>query len=385
VKVLQFHNEYVFPGGEDTVATSEAAMLRSFGHDVIEYRRSNKELAAAGPFYRSWFYLQNIYFSNAVYSQVRALIKKEKPDVAHFHNSFFMIGPAAYEACFDAGIPVVQSLHNYRFLCAAATFYRHGRVCEECLSRGRQAGIRHGCWHGSMLSTWFLTRVIREYEKKGILRRISRFIASSDFSRRKFLEAGWDAGRMVVKPNFLDTDPGCGPFQGRHVLYAGTLQPYKGVATLLKAWGSRSWPMPLKIVGTGPLEQELRALGIRNVEWLGQRSSGEVLSFMKDALCVVVPSECYENFPRVIIEAYACGVPVVASRLGAMAELVQEGKTGRLFGVGQSAELASVIADLVSKPSLAAQMGSAARRLFEERYTENVNYHQLLRVYQQVT
>jgi glycosyltransferase involved in cell wall biosynthesis len=236
-----------------------------------------------------------------------------------------------------------------------------------------------------MLSTWFLTRVIREYEKKGILRRISRFIASSDFSRRKFLEAGWDAGRMVVKPNFLDTDPGCGPFQGRHVLYAGTLQPYKGVATLLKAWGSRSWPMPLKIVGTGPLEQELRALGIRNVEWLGQRSSGEVLSFMKDALCVVVPSECYENFPRVIIEAYACGVPVVASRLGAMAELVQEGKTGRLFGVGQSAELASVIADLVSKPSLAAQMGSAARRLFEERYTENVNYHQLLRVYQQVT
>ena len=143
--------------------------------------------------------------------------------------------------------------------------------------------------------------------------------------------------------------------------------------------------MPLKIVGTGPLEQELRALGIRNVEWLGQRSSGEVLSFMKDALCVVVPSECYENFPRVIIEAYACGVPVVASRLGAMAELVQEGKTGRLFGVGQSAELASVIADLVSKPSLAAQMGSAARRLFEERYTENVNYHQLLRVYQQVT
>ena len=384
MKVLQFHNEYVFPGGEDAVAASEAAMLRSFGHDVIEYRRSNKELAASGPFHRSWFYLQNIYFSNAVYSQIRALIKKEKPDVAHFHNSFFMIGPAAYEACFDAKVPVIQSLHNYRFLCAAATFYRHGQVCEECLSRGRQAGIRHRCWRGSIVSTWLLTRVIREYEKRSILRRISRFMVSSDFSCRKFLEAGWDSGRIVVKPNFLDIDPGCGPFQGRHVLYAGTLQPYKGIATLLEAWGSRFWPMPLKIVGTGPLEQELRSLGVGNIEWLGQRSQGEVLSLMKDALCVVVPSECYENFPRVIIEACACGVPVVASRLGAMAELIQDGQAGLLFESGQPDKLASAIGRLVSEPALAAQMGLAARRLFEERYTASVNYDQLLHAYQQV-
>jgi glycosyltransferase involved in cell wall biosynthesis len=384
VKVLQFHNEYVFPGGEDAVAASEAAMLRLFGHDVIEYRRSNQELAAAGPFYRSWFYLQNIYFSNAVYSQVRALIKKERPDVAHFHNSFFMIGPAAYEACFDAGVPVIQSLHNYRFLCAAATFYRQGKICEECLSGKRRAGIVHGCWHGSRLSTWLLTQVIKEYEKKGILRRISRFIATSDFSCRKFLEAGWAIDRIVVKPNFLDKDPGGGVFQGKHVLYVGTLQPYKGVSTLLEAWASREWPVPLKIVGSGPMSAELRALGTRGVEWLGQRSQDEVISLMKDALCVVLPSECYENFPRVIIEAYACGVPVVASRLGAMAELVEEGKAGLLFGSGNSGELASALGRLVLRPALAADMGRSARRLFEERYMAGVNHEKLLAIYQQV-
>jgi glycosyltransferase involved in cell wall biosynthesis len=385
MKILQCHNAYLFSGGEDAVAKSEAAMLRAFGHTVIEYRRSNHELADLNPFGKLRFSLQDIYFSRKVYAELSTLIHREKPDIAHFHNSFFMIGPAAYAACFDAKVPVIQSLHNYRFLCAAATFYRQGRVCEECLSRGRQAGISHRCWHGSMLSTWLLTRVIREYEKRGILRRISRFIVSSDFSRRKFLAAGWDVGRLVVKPNFLETEPGCGPFQGRHVLYAGTLQPYKGIATLLKVWGSRSWPLPLKVVGTGPLERELRAHSIKGIEWLGQRSQGEVLSLMKDALCVVVPSECYENFPRIIVEAYACGVPVVASRLGAMAELVEEGKTGLLFKAGQPSDLASVIARLVSEPALAAQMGSAARRLFEERYTAKVNYDQLLRAYQQVT
>jgi len=360
-------------------------MLRSFGHKVVELRRSNKALDALSLPARFCFYFQGIYFERQIFNEVRALIEQEKPDVAHFHNSFFMIGPAAYEACFDAGIPVVQSLHNYRFLCAAATFYHRGRVCEECLSLGRRAGISHGCWHGSMLSTWLLTRVIREYEKRGILRRINRFIVSSDFSRRKYLEAGWDTGHVVVKPNFLDTDPGCGPFQGKHVLYAGTLQPYKGVATLLKAWGSRSWPIPLKIVGTGPLARELSSLGVGNIEWLGQRSQGEVLSLMKDALCVVVPSECYENFPRVIIEAYACGVPVVASRLGAMAELVEDGKMGLLFEAGTPDKLASAISRLISEPVLAAQMGQAARQIFEERYTASVNYDQILRVYQQVT
>lgn len=419
MKVLQFHNEYVFPGGEDAVASSEAVLLRSFGHAVIEFRRSNKALNAFSLAAKMHFCFQGIYFQRAIFDAVTALIEQEKPDIAHFHNSFFMIGPAAYEACFAKGVPVVQTLHNYRFLCAVATFFRNGQTCEECLAGGRMTGIRYGCWHGSRLMAWAMTRAIEEYEKRNILGRISQFIALSDFSRRKFIQAGWDGERIVVKPNFLEQDPReLGEWSGErgdrreeirdvdavvprspisslsslgsdlsapgYVLYVGALQPYKGVATLLKAWSKRNWPVPLKIVGSGPIEAELKSLNVPGVEWLGQVSSAEVIKLIKGAACVVVPSECYENFPRVIIEAFACGVPVVASRLGAMAEIIEEGKSGFLFPPGQADDLALVLEHILSDAQLSQSVGKAARLVFESRYTPQSNYLQLQDIYRQV-
>lgn len=383
MKILQVHNTYTFPGGEDSVAVSEAAMLRAFGHEVIEYRRSNKELKRFGLWKRLCFYLWDIYFSRKTYDEVRGLIAREKPDVAHFHNTFFLIGPAAYQACFDEGIPVVQTLHNYRFLCAAATFFRQGKPCEDCLSFGRRSGIVNRCWHASFWATYWMTNIIKEYERRNILKKITRFIALSDFSRQKFIDAGWAAERIIVKPNFLEKDPGCDPFKGEYILYVGALQSYKGVKTLLKAWGSRSWPIPLKIVGSGPMEKEYRSFDVPNVEWLGQKTQEEVYVLLKKACCLVVPSECYENFPRVIIEAYACGIPVVASRLGAMEGLVEDGQTGLLFEAGNAKALAAAIEKISTDVVSTRKMGENAPRVFEEHYTAAVNCKQLIGVYRQ--
>ena len=364
------------------MVSSEAAMLRSFGNDVTGYFRSNKEMQALGLGGRISFYGRDIYASRRVYQELRAQINRDKPDVAHVHNSFFMAGPAAYEACFDAGVPVVQTLHNYRFFCAAGTFFRHGKVCEECLSRGQQAGILHGCWHG-LLPSWLMTRVIREYHKRGILKKIRRFIALNSFAHDKFVSNGWDRERMAIKPNFLQTDPGCGGAERKHVLFIGALQAYKGVDVLLKAWGSGRWTVPLKIVGSGPLEQTWRSQAPANVEWLGQHSLEDVLGLIKQAVCVVVPSVWYENLPRVIVEAFACGTPVIASRLGALPELVEDGKTGLLFSPGDHKDLAGKIQHLIDDPSASRQMGLNARGVFEERYTADVNHRLLQQIYRE--
>ncbi len=384
MKILQVHNSYLFPGGEDAVVASEAVLLRSLGHDIAEYLRSNRELSDLRRLEKIRFYLHDIYFSRRVYEEVGALIARRKPDVAHFHNSFFVIGPAAYEACFDAGIPVVQTLHNYRFLCAAATFYRDGQVCEQCLSGGNLRGILHGCWHGSHFSTWMMMRVFSEYKKRNILKRIAKFIALSEFSRRKFIDAGWDAKHIVVKSNFLERDPGIRDGVPRHVVYIGAIQPYKGVRTLLNAWTSRSWPLPLKIVGIGPLQKELQALNVPGVEWLGQKDQADVVSLLKEALCVVVPSECYENFPRVIIEAYACGVPVIASRLGALSEIVQDGKTGLLFDPADAEELGQKIERLISSADLRRELGENGRRSFNSHYSSCVSGIQFTSLYEDI-
>ncbi len=383
MKVLQIHNQYLYPGGEDSVVHSEAEMLRSFGHEVIIFQKSNHEIAEARGFRKLLFYFRDIYFSRYVYDEVRRLIREKKPDVAHFHNSFFIIGPAAYMACFDAGVPVVQTLHNYRFLCAVATFFRSGKVCEECLCGGRWRGVRHGCWHG-VLSTWFMTRIIREYEGRGILKMISKFIALSEFSRQKFIQAGWAGERIVVKPNFLEHDPGIREGAGKYVLYVGALQPYKGVGTLLKAWGLKARSLPLKIVGSGPLEKEFKAQGVAGVEWLGQRTPDEVMKLIKGAVCVVLPSECYENFLRVIIEAYACGVPVVTSRLGSREALVEDGRTGVLFESGNAESLAAAMEKVLTDDEFVTEAGKRARHIFEERYTSSVNHQQLMDVYEQI-
>ncbi|MBF0489606.1 MAG: glycosyltransferase family 4 protein [Candidatus Omnitrophica bacterium] len=381
MNVLQIHNHYIFPGGEDTVAASEASLLSSYGHHVFQYHRSNHELKGLPLVEQLKFYLQDIYFYKRVYKDLRKLIDQKKPDVAHCHNAFFLLGPAAYEACFDAGVPVVQTLHNYRFLCAAGTFFRNGHVCEDCVRQGRGAGIKYGCWHGFGAS-FLMTRVIETYEKRGLLDKISSFIALSNFSRQKFLESGWNPKRMTVNGNFLEEDPGGVSFKGKHILYVGALQEYKGIEVLLKAWGLSSKALPLKVVGSGPMVSLFEDQFVKGIEYLGQKSSTEVMELIKDSLCVVIPSLCYENFPRVIIEAYACGVPVVASNLGALKEIVEDQKTGLLFEAHNMGSLSEKLDFLIQNPQEASRMGKQARAAFEQKYSKTRHYEIMMNIYQ---
>lgn len=384
MRVLLAHNYYQQSGGEDTVFAAEAALLREYGHEVVEYtedntRIRNMNVLSAG--------VQTIW-SRPTQQKLLRVLQETRPDVAHFHNTFLLISPSAYYTCRKLGVPVVQVLHNYRLLCPTATFYRAGQVCEDCLQKSFPwPALVHKCWRASRSQTavaaGMLTfhRWIRTWQEE-----VDIYITLSEFARRKFIEGGIPEEKIVVKPNFVHHDPGERRKLGDYALFVGRLAPEKGVETLLVAWRQLN-DIPLKIVGDGPYYEQTATLcqpgNSENVELLGRQTNETVLALMQGARFVVLPSEWYENFPMTIVEAFACGVPVVASRLGAMTEIIEEARTGLLFNPGDPHDLVAKASWAWAHPQQMQQMGREARRRYEQKYSAAPNYKRLMDIYRQ--
>lgn len=386
MKILIVHNEYRIPGGEDVVADREADLLRSHGHDVTRYTRSNSEGAGDGPVGRALTPI-NAVWSRRTHRELAALLDAERPNVVHVHNTHLVVSPAALYACSAAGVPVVQSLHNSRLICPAATFIRDDRLCTDCMGkRFAYPGVVHACYRGSRTETAMtaavssIHRALRTWE-----RRVDRYIAFTELYRELFIQFGLPPEKVVVKPHFVAPDPGVtSPADGGYALYVGRLQPEKGVTTLVEAW-KRLPGVPLKVCGTGPLEGSIAAAlerdQLSDVALVGQQDRDDVLRLMAGARFVVWPS-LWESFGLVAIEAFACGRPVIASRVGVMAELVEDGVTGLHFNSGDPADLADKVRWAVDHPAEMQRMGATARARYEERYTADANYEMLLEIYQ---
>ncbi len=386
MRILQIHNRYLYAGGEDEVVLSEKRMLERFGHEVFLYERHNKELSQSSGLKRLGALGRVLDPLKPADDKLEQCLRHFKPDIAHVHNVFYVISPAIFATLKRHGIPVVHTLHNYRYLCPAATFYRDGQVCEDCLKTSRWQAVLHRCWKNSMLHSWLLKNEIDACHRGGYLHKnVNAFIALSQFSRGKFISGGFDPKQVVVKGNFLDTDPGYQWPKKPYVVYAGALKDYKGVDVLIKAWQKMPSALGLKIMGDGPLMETLKALNRHpGVEFMGRVSMEEVLAQIRQASALVLPSLCYENFPRVIVEAYACGTPVVAGAIGAIKELVNDGKTGFLFTPGHADDLARVVSDLLNNPGLLEQMSQEARKTYVSSYTMDTNYDELMAIYKQV-
>jgi glycosyltransferase involved in cell wall biosynthesis len=307
----------------------------------------------------------------------------DPPALAHFHNTFPLISPAAYFACRRAEVPVVQTLHNYRLLCPAATLLRNGRPCAECLHRSfAWPGVLHSCYRGSLLQTAMVAAMMVLHRALGSWEKVDAFIVMNNFCRDKFIKGGLPAGKIFIKPHFVWPDPGERPQPGDYALFVGRLSEEKGVRLLLKAW-LRIVELPLVIVGDGPLKQEVdcAAGSAGRIRLLGWRPAQDVVRIMRGARFLVFPSLWPEPFGRVIIEAFACGLPVLATRAGAPGEMVHDGRTGLLFSPGDPAELAEKAAWLWAHRKQGRAMGSEARREFLEHYTAEQNYRRLLEIY----
>ena len=382
MKILLCHNFYQQPGGEDQCFEAEARLLEAGGHEVARCTAHNDAINGMGRLDAA----RRTFWNAETYARVRALVRRERPAVMHCTNTFPLLSPAAYYAARAEGVPVVQALHNYRLLCPNALFLRDGRVCEDCLHRPLAwPAVLHGCYRGDRAATAVVAamtaghRMLRTWS-----RAVDLYYTPSEFARRKFLQAGMAADRIAVKPNFVAPDPGPGTGRGGYVVFVGRLSPEKGLDVLLGAWARMGRPVRLRVVGDGPLADVVRAACSRDprIEWQGWRPAEEVLSIVGEAACLVMPSTWYETFGRTIIEAFARGTPVVASRLGAMAELVDDGRTGRLFTPGDAADLAAKVQRLLADPAGLGRMREAARREYEGKYTADINYRLLLTIYE---
>jgi len=404
MKILFVHNYYQQPGGEDTVFRAERDMLREYGHTVIEYTDHNDRIKTMSPLAVA----RDTIWSGYSYSRISKILKEEKPDIAHFHNTFPLISPSAYYACKKMKVPVIQTLHNYRLLCPAAIFYRDGQICEECIGnkvplyktiedyqnftkKDRKTmlfpypAVLHSCYHKSkfrsaMVAMYlFIHRISGTWQNK-----VDAYIALTEFSKKKFIEGGLPGEKIFVKPNFVHPDPGMREGSGDYALFVGRLSPEKGIMTLLKAWEELK-DIPLKIAGDGPLMNEVRGLlrikQMQHIEILGSKSKSEIIDLMKKSKFLVVPSVCYENFPMTIIEAFTCGVLVMASKLGGMGEIIENGVTGLHF-------TPNTPNDLIKKASWAwehkkerKKIGETGKAEFKEEYSFKDSYTYLINIY----
>lgn len=387
MKILIAHNAYRNRGGEDSVVRAESALLRQAGHAVVEYFRSNQEIATESLVDKARVGAQTIW-NRASYHEVREVVRRERPDVAHFHNTFPLISPATLAACAEAGVPVVQTVHNYRMICPAGNLFREGRPCEECVGKELAwPSVRHACYRDSRAATAAVAAANALHRELGTWREcVNAFIAPSQFARQKMVEGGLLAHKIFVKPHFVEPDPGCRTETGEGAIFVGRLAEEKGLRTLLKAWRQVGDAMPLRIVGDGPLRAELEAecerLELGNVCFEGEQRRTDAIAEIRRACFLIAPSECFETFSMTIAEAAACGVAVIASRHGALAEIVDERKTGLLFEPGDASDLAATIDWAQRRADTMGAMGRAGRRKFEESFSAERNLPQLMAIYE---
>jgi len=383
MRILILHNRYKFAGGEEAVVYSEAELLRQHGHYVRLFELSNESLDKFS-FLRKLMLPARSIWSYQAYRQTRSIIREEKIDIAHVHNTFFLLSPSVYYACRRENVPVIQTLHNYRFLCPLATLYRDGKVCRECLDQGLGMSIKYKC--GSKPMVWTLTMLCvlkLHYMNNTFKKMIDTYIALSNFTKEQFMQAGFDAGKIKVKPNFISFDPGFSSEKEDFALCVGRFSPEKGIDLLIEAWKKIDF-LPLKIIGSGDDYRRLKQYAEKNslkIEFLGQRTNNEVIDCIKRSLFVILPSRCNENFPRIIVESFACGVPVIASNRGALAEIVENNKTGLLFDPENTDDLAGKVSLLFRNRELIKVMSNNARREFENKYTAERNYEMLISIY----
>lgn len=378
MKVLVVHNRYQLAGGEDAVVDAEVALLKDRGVDVRSYERHNDDIQRMG---RGAAALQALWSKQTV-RDLSALMGQWRPDVIHVHNTLSLVSPSIYWVADKWKVPVVQTLHNFRLLCPQGMLLRDEHVCERCVGKPvAWPAVVHGCYRESALQSAVLAGLVAAHRGMGTYsKKVARFIALNEFCKAKFVEGGLPADKLVVKPNFVDLSVPDVAVSRVGGVFVGRLSHEKGVATLVQAKLAAA-DMPVKVIGSGPMESEVRAAF--GSDALGFLRLPDIVQQMRSAAFLVLPSICYENFPRTIVEAFACGLPVIASRMGSMAELVKDQETGLLFNPGDAQDLIRKVQWAQAHPEEMSQMGRNARYQYEQEFNADVNFDRLMAIYQE--
>lgn len=386
MNILIVHNHYQLPGGEDTVVAAEKALLEGHGHKVLLYTRDNTELKTMTgakklllPFLLLW--------NPRTYREVRKILRQERIDIVHVHNTLMLVSPAVYYAARSRKIPVVQTIHNFRLLCPGATFFRDGAVCEDCLEKGLGCAVGHGCYRGSRLQTLGCVLSTGLHRMTGIYKGLT-YICLTEFNRRKLLlRRGIRPERVLVKPNFVAQTEALVPQQERanRIVFAARLEELKGVRVLLEGWRLLGPEAPrLVLCGTGPLESWclgfLKDNKMRNVSLAGQLPNENVRRLLATSRAMILPTQWYEGFPMSIAESFSVGTPVLVSDLGNAGSLIQEGVTGRKFNPKSPQSIADTVRRFLADTET--PWSENVLREYARSMTPENNYRRLMEIYQ---
>jgi glycosyltransferase involved in cell wall biosynthesis len=381
MKILMLHNRYLVPGGEEQATETDVALLREHGHTVELLERDNNEIERMGMGQTT----KNTLWASDSYHRIFDKLWGRDFDILHVQNFFPLWSPSVYHAAVRCGVPVVQTLHNYRLLCVISFLFRDGRPCEECVGRMLPwPGVLHGCYRDSRAGSAVVAGMIGFHKMLGTWRQKVRvYVAVSEFAREKYIAGGLPAEKIVVRPNCMHQLPPPGSGRGGYALYVGRLSPEKGIAGMLESWQSAENPLPLKIAGDGPLRKMVLAASEKSpgIEYMGHMSLPAVLELMGRAEFLVFPSQWYETMGRTIMEAFAVGTPVVATNIGAPASMVEHGKTGFHFPPGDVQALRGLVERCSRNLEEMRAMRTNARAAFEEKYTSAAGAASLLAIY----
>jgi len=387
MRVLIVHGAYQQFGGEDAVVRAERELLERHGDEVLLYSRDNDETKTFSTFQKAAFFPQTVY-SYKTSGEIADAVHGFKPDVAFVHNVYPLLSPSVYHKLHSLGVPAVQVLHNFRPFCPNGFYYTQGQICEACKGGNYLNAIRKRCYKDSYVFSGLYALTLGSNRLAGMIDKVSGFICLTEFFKIKMQEAGVPDSKLFVRPNFVYAPKLSGASDaGKYALFMGRLSPEKGCWTLVHAF-ERLPQVPLKILGTGPLEQELKDYvskkGIGNIQFLGFKSGDEKWQLLRNALCLVVPSEWYENFPVTVLEAFMAAKPVVASRMGGLPYIVEDGQSGLLFESGKVDQLAQQVQRLADDPAGAVRMGARGRTLSETKYGPDQGYSNLMNIFSQV-
>ena len=382
MKVLFIHNFYQLAGGEDAVFANEVALLKNNGHEVIIHTVDN---ATITNFFDKFCLLFNTIFSFSQYNKVKHLLQTELPAVVHVHNYFPLISPSVFYACKKCNIPVIHTLHNYRAVCPTALLMYDGEINEKSIHGNAWWSVAKKVYRNSFIGSLVLACMVESHKFLGTWQtKVNFFIALTEFAKIKYIEAGWPAEKILVKPNFIEvpSDSSVPASKvGSYAIFVGRLSEEKGIDILLAAWTRVD--LPLKIIGDGPLKNHIVSKPSASIEYLGLKKKDEVLGLIQTADFIIMASTCYEGFPIVLLEAFACGTPALVPCLGSMGEIVESNIIGLHFEAGNATDLADKAQWMIDNPAAIKQMGVNARKEYLAKYTPEKNHEILMDIYQQ--
>lgn len=382
LKILIVHNYYKIPGGEDSVVLNEKNLLEKNGHKVILYSRNNSEIKNFS-FIRKLFLPFTAIYSFKTSREIKKIIKKEQIDIVHVHNTLSLVSPSVFYAAKKMKVPVVQTIHNFRMICPAATLYRDEHICEDCIKKGLKCAVKYKCYRNSKLQAMANVAILRVNRFFGIYKKIN-YICLTEFNKNKLLSyKKISKNQIFVKPNFVGTDVSFIPYNQRdnQIIYVGRLDKLKGIEILFNAWLKINNDVNLVVCGSGPLEQWCTEFiennKISNIKMLGFIDNEKAKKLIANSKALILPTQWYEGFPVTIVEAFSVGTPVLGSDIGNVGNLIKEGITGWKFKPDNADDLISAVNGMTD-------ITSTVLKEFNNNYTAQRNYDKLLEIYNRI-